>query len=53
MRVYRHISFGEDINCSLTEFKKHFAPHLKKLNESEIKEAYKVATKGNSSVKKT
>lgn len=45
MRVYKHISFCEGINCTLAEFKKAFAPHLKKLSEAEVKEAHKVVTK--------
>lgn len=47
MRVYKQISFCEGISCTLAEFKKDFAPHLKKLSEKEIKEAHKAATKGN------
>lgn len=47
MRVYKSISFAEGISCTLSEFKKDFAPHLKKLSDSEIKEAHKAATKGN------
>lgn len=47
MRRYKNISFAEGISCTLGEFKKDFAPHLKKLSEAEIKEAHKAATKGN------
>ena len=47
MRAYKHIQFAEGIKCTLSEFKKDFAPHLKRLSDSEIKEAHKAATKGN------
>lgn len=47
MRSYKNITFAEGISCTLSEFKKTFAPHLKKLNESEVKEAHKEAIKGN------
>ncbi len=47
MRSYKHITFSEGISCTLTEFKKTFAPHLIRLSESEVKEAHKAATKGN------
>lgn len=53
MRVYKHLSFAEGIDCTLGEFKKDFAPHLKKLNEAEIKEAHRIATKGNGLSKRT
>lgn len=45
MRTYKHIQFSEGIQCTLTEFKKIFAPHLIRLSDSEVKEAHKVATK--------
>ena len=47
MRSYKHIQFGEGIQSSLTDFKKTYAAHLKGLSDSEVKEAHKVATKGN------
>lgn len=47
MRRYKNTTFSEGISCTLAEFKKDFAPHLKNLSESEIKEAFKIATKGN------
>jgi len=47
MRVYKSISFSEGIKCSLAEFKKDFAPLLKGLSSSEVKQAHKSATKGN------
>lgn len=47
MRSYKHIQFGEGIKCTLTEFKKTFEAHLKGLNETEVKQAHKIATKGN------
>lgn len=47
MKSYKYITFCEGLNCTLAEFKKDFAPHLKSLSESEIKEAHKVATNGS------
>lgn len=47
MRSFKNIQFCEGISCTLAEFKKTFAPHLRKLSEAEVKEAYTVATKGN------
>ena len=47
MRSYKNIGFSEGISCTLAEFKKDFAPHLKNLSEAEIKEAHKAVTKGN------
>lgn len=47
MRVYKHIQFADGINISLANFKEVFAAHLVRLNESEVKEAHKIATKGN------
>ena len=51
MRVFKNITFCEGISCTLTEFKKDFAPHLKGLNAEEVKQAHKVAIKGNASAK--
>lgn len=47
MKVYKHIQFGEGISCTLAEFKKTFENHLIGLSDSEVKQAYKVATNGN------
>lgn len=47
MRSFKQITFAEGISCTLSEFKKTFAPHLKKLSDDEVKEAHKIATKGN------
>lgn len=47
MRRYKHITFAEGINHSLSEFKKDFAPHLKGMSDEDIEGAHKAATKGN------
>lgn len=47
MRIFKHISFREGLDCSLSEFKKTFAIHLIKLSASEVKAAHKIATNGN------
>jgi hypothetical protein len=47
MRVFKHIQFADGINLSLADFKKTYAAHLIRLSESEVKQAHKVATKGN------
>ena len=52
MRQFKNITFSEGISCTLAEFKKDFAPHLKKLSADEVKQAHKVATEGNSKPKK-
>ena len=53
MRAYKNIQFGEGIKCTLTEFKKKFSSNLVGLSEKEVKEAHKVATKGNGNVSRT
>lgn len=44
MRVYKNTHFSEGIKCTFTEFKNTYKAHFKRLSDSEIKEAYKVAT---------
>ena len=53
MRRFRNIQFGEGISCTLEEFKKIFVNNLKDLSSSEVKEAHKIATKGNGKLQDT
>ena len=49
MRKYDLTSFNEGISCTLVDFKKDFAKAIKvnKWSAKQVKEAHKIAVKGN------